>query len=687
MAVDVKVRPVAFDQRALKGNVPAELKGLRVWLKWRWGALKPNGKYAKIPLYASGKPRSGELDTPAERAELVTFSEALESFNPGKDAGLGIATGPIGDGRTLSVIDLDDCVEDGKPNERARRIIEAASTTAEISPYGGGLHLTGLGDVGTRGADGCGLEVYSGRRFIAVTGWVLNECGLGDLRPVVDLACDLYGVARTTNSRDVSPRKPHRKVNPSELRAALGWMDNDFDREQWIEIGLALKYELGESGRRDWVEFSKKYEDYDAGDALRVWDSLYPRGDVRGGTIFHHAQERGWSRGIRAANGIELRSLDRSRVLAPIPPEKYVLPGLIPAEAYTLIAGALSTYKTTLLVSMIIWRATGFDPLDMGAQPVKPGPAILVFYEDNDLRTEHRFFRVIQECYRRISIVDGKKAADAFVDLAVANVRRIALTGQEGATLVHRVDGVVVRNETVVESVVSQAKAFAPRGVLLGIDPLRLAITGLSQNEDDGADVVIHTLNYMAGELTDGGLVVTSHTTKAQAKEPGDGYESAAYATSGSALYSQHARSNFHITRLSARECTEKFGDLELSRDEARRQPIARLTHARLSHGAESGEMYLRMTETGVLVPVQARGELSGEERISVVIEFVRGKLADGIRLSLTDLASDYRNELHLSREDIRKAVREAIGAGRLVEADLPREERRGRKKTFLQPQ
>jgi hypothetical protein len=662
--------------------VPAELKALPVWMTWRSETV--DGEERKVPYCADGFPRSGQLDSPEDRARLVTFAEIAKQFDPKRDAGFAIALGRLDDGRVLSGIDNDHCVENGKPNDRVQRVIDEAQTYTEISPSGEGVHILGFGDIGKKGAKGDGLEIYSGGRFFTVTGNALNGAELGDLRAAADLACDLFGVPRTTAERQ--PKKAHRKVNADELRSALHSMDNNFDRADWIDVGHALKYELGESGRRDWVEWSKKYDGYDAAETLRVWDSLQPRGNVTGATIFHHARERGWTRATRAPSGIELLALDRSRVLEPIPPERYVLPGLIPAKAYTLIAGALSTYKTTLLVSMIVWRATGIDPLDMSVERLKPGPAILVFYEDNDLRTEYRFFRVIQESYRRILAVDGKEAAEAFVDLAVANVRRVALTGQQGATLVHRLDGCVMRNDAVVESILAQAHEFAPRGVLLGVDPLRLAITGLSQNEDDGADVVVHTLNYMAGRLPDGGVVVTSHTTKAQAKEPGDGYESAAYATSGSALYSQHARSNFHIARLSAAECAEKFDSLELTPDEARRQPIARLTHGRLSHGAEAGALYVHMTPGGFLVPVQPRGERSIAEHIEAVVAFVAAKLQAGIRLALTDLAGDYRSDLKMSREDIRKAVREALAQHHLEEAPLPRDQRRGKKQTYLRP-
>src|SRR5688572_24209511 len=85
---------------------------------------------------------------------------------------------------------------------------------------------------------------------------------------------------------------------------------------------------------------------------------------------------------------VELVGFTASELLAPIEPETYLLPGLVPTEAYTLIAGALSSYKSTLLVYLALWRATGFDLLDLDPNGAgcDIGPALLVVYEDPDRR-------------------------------------------------------------------------------------------------------------------------------------------------------------------------------------------------------------------------------------------------------------------------------------------------------------
>src|SRR5262249_16521513 len=133
------------------------------------------------------------------------------------------------------------------------------------------------------------------------------------------------------------------------------------------------------------------------------------------------------------------------------------------------------------------------------------------------------------------------RSASSFVEMVAKNIRRVPLTGQANATLVQRVMENVVPNYALIDAVMTAARGIASSGLMLTLDPLRLAIVG-SQNDDDIGAVVVHTLNAMATALTDSGIVVVSHTNKTEAKEPAGGYAGAAYATSGSALYSQHAR-------------------------------------------------------------------------------------------------------------------------------------------------
>lgn len=343
--------------------------------------------------------------------------------------------------------------------------------------------------------------------------------------------------------------------------------------------------------------------------AVTAWDKYAdPREKARKGYTFDAQSPE-----QKDDDPIALLAFDLSAILQPIPPERYLVAG-VPCEAYTLIAGALSSYKSTMLLYMLILRATGYDFLNLDKSGIAGniGPAVLIFYEDTDKRVLAKLYRILQSGYAQIQAVYGERAARDFLDRAAKNIRRIAFTGQFHRTIVARIAGMVLPNEKMIEELLAKVREFTGSDILIGIDPLRLAIVG-SQNDDDGADVVVHTLNRLAVEIPDSGIIVCSHTTKSGAQDPAEGYTGKAYATSGSALYSQHARSNFHMTRIKPDEIAKLFSATDVPASEYARQPVALLTHGRLSHGAESHECYMRM-DKGILVPLKPRQPRSAAE-------------------------------------------------------------------------
>jgi hypothetical protein len=122
----------------------------------------------------------------------------------------------------------------------------------------------------------------------------------------------------------------------------------------------------------------------------------------------------------------------------------------------------------------------------------------------------------------------------------------------------------------------------------------------------------------MAIEIPGSGLIVASHTTKNGAQEAGAGYAAASYATSGSALYSQHARSNFHMARLKDSEIRELFAPADVMPSEADKQLVGKLTHGRLSHGLEQDDRYLLM-RGGILIPVQPQTSQGPADMVRMV--------------------------------------------------------------------
>ena len=367
-----------------------------------------------------------------------------------------------------------------------------------------------------------------------------------------------------------------------------------------------------------------------------------------------------------------VRAYTVDELLAPIPPTRYLIDGLIPCEAYTILAGALGSGKTTFGLSVQIWRATGFDILNLdpdGRKCVDPGPAVFITYEDSDKVISGRFLRIVQWAHAGILATHGAKAARTFLNLLARHFRRITLTGQPGAQLIVRdIHGQPRRNEAQLETLISTIGEFADSEVLIMIDPLRLAFTG-SQNDDYGADLGVHTLNALACEFPDSGLAALSHATKQHASDQPDDRVALAYGTSGSALWSQHARSNFHAGRPKVEEL-RRIAATVLSEEEIQKRHVTAITHARLSYGAEADTAYYAM-RGGVLVPlpiVEAESVMTRLRRLMPIVAAAVERIGlEGGRPSQTALESDPSVRKHCSRDTTRELIRECIAQGWLT--------------------
>jgi len=360
---------------------------------------------------------------------------------------------------------------------------------------------------------------------------------------------------------------------------------------------------------------------------------------------------------------VVLDALTAEQMLAPIEPETFSLPGIL-SEAYSLMAGALASYKSTLLFYMLIWKASGYDVLglDESGYGAEIGKAVLLSYEDNDKRVSGKLRRVIQHGYEVVREQHGERAAEEFIERLARNFRRYTLTGNPSAGIICRTSRGIERNDAFLGRLLQELQSFAPDGVLIGLDPLRLAIVG-SQNDDDGADTAVHTLNYMASAIPGSALIVASHTSKAIAAEGVADLIGAAYATSGSALYSQHARSNFHMGKLKSTDIPRMFYPSDVTEAEAAKQQVVKLTHGRNSYGSEHDAIYLRM-RAGTLTrirPREATKTVAQGMRAAArpIIEAIDRLKADGLRVSRDALESDPQLIRTVgSRDSIRAAAK-----------------------------
>ena len=193
----------------IRENFPRALQELPIWLLWRLENVEGE-KPKKIPYYADHTVRRDTLDSPEDRARLVTFEAAAKALCD-RIPGLGVALGEVpGEEMRVCGIDLDDCfrgielddcfrgieLDDCfhiELDERAVAILGTAESYAEKSPSGKGLHILGFGDIGTRKKE-AGLEIYSGKRFFTVTGQAINRAKLADLSDAAAVAREVFRV-------------------------------------------------------------------------------------------------------------------------------------------------------------------------------------------------------------------------------------------------------------------------------------------------------------------------------------------------------------------------------------------------------------------------------------------------------------------------------------------------------------
>lgn len=247
-------------------KLPASMRAAKRWLLWKGN---------KQPFYASGKPRSGALDTPKDSAQLVTYAEALKAMkaHPGRYAGLGFA---LGDG--WQGIDLDG-VRDattGVLAQWAQEIVDTAASYTEISPSGTGLHILCYGtaaDMPVLGSNGSGVEFYPNKRYFTVTGERYTKASkVADARHVYDVLLARHGMATTP------PVKPPRTTTPvpsilKDAAALLRQLDPDMSYPDWVKVGMGLHHEYnGMPEALDlWDHWSSNGQKYEPGACAKRW--------------------------------------------------------------------------------------------------------------------------------------------------------------------------------------------------------------------------------------------------------------------------------------------------------------------------------------------------------------------------------------------------------------------------------
>lgn len=83
-------------------------------------------------------------------------------------------------------------------------------------------------------------------------------------------------------------------LSEDEIEKALSHIDPNLSRDEWTEIGMAIKSELGDSGFDIWNAWSQRADNYRANDARDTWKSIKASGGIGIGTLIFHAKRGGY---------------------------------------------------------------------------------------------------------------------------------------------------------------------------------------------------------------------------------------------------------------------------------------------------------------------------------------------------------------------------------------------------------
>lgn len=189
-------------------DIPAGMVRLPNWV----------ARQDKIPYGINGKP--AKSNTPSTWSTLQEVKAFLKGAQPAY-TGLGFM---LERKNKIVCIDIDHCLENGKPNRTATKILEKIDTYTEISQSGTGLHLFGRGTMPQSSVKyesttdkGTHIEMYAGMddkgqggRFIALTANIYEgHNALNDTQEGID-----WLLSKAPAGKAKAPNKDNHNISP-----------------------------------------------------------------------------------------------------------------------------------------------------------------------------------------------------------------------------------------------------------------------------------------------------------------------------------------------------------------------------------------------------------------------------------------------------------------------------------------
>lgn len=145
-------------------KIPACMKKWDNWIYWKNIKLE-DGKFTKIPYSDIGKS--------AKTNDCKTWKQFQDVAN-WKSKGFSGIGFMLNKSNPFTIIDLDKCIENGKPSLFAQNVIDYFNSYTEISPSGTGLHVILVGSI-EKAVKRIEIEIYDNLRYMAMTGVVFLD--------------------------------------------------------------------------------------------------------------------------------------------------------------------------------------------------------------------------------------------------------------------------------------------------------------------------------------------------------------------------------------------------------------------------------------------------------------------------------------------------------------------------------
>lgn len=140
------------------------------------------------------------------------------------------------------------------------------------------------------------IHPVTGQPYVWLTETTLLDIAPGELPPLNAAAiASLFDPPPPPQRRRRYFRTRREAARVETLTEALAHIPAGCDYHSWVQIGMALKAELGDDGFELWDRWSASSPKYDARQMPSKWQSFSGRG-ITAGTLFHLARQHGWQR-------------------------------------------------------------------------------------------------------------------------------------------------------------------------------------------------------------------------------------------------------------------------------------------------------------------------------------------------------------------------------------------------------